>query len=89
MASFKSKVEAGVTQIFRTFKNMKEYKLNRTVFKAHTVQEAGDHARYYKNKSWKERLEIAAYLNSIAFNHPINDPPRMEKTIFKAKKRNG
>lgn len=45
---------------------MKEYELDRSAFKAHTVQEAGDYAQYYKNKGWKERLEISAYLNSIA-----------------------
>jgi len=68
---------------------MKRFSLDRTVFKAHTAEEAGNHSSYYKSKSRKERLEIAAYLNSIAFNYPVNDPPRMDKTIFQARKRTG
>lgn len=47
---------------------MAVYKLDRTMFKAQTAEEAANHAGYYKHLSWQERLDIAAYLNSIAFN---------------------
>ncbi|MCX6206966.1 MAG: hypothetical protein NTZ19_12025 [Bacteroidetes bacterium] len=63
---------------------MEEYKLDRTAFKAQTVDEASNHSAYYKKLSWQERLKIAAYLNSIAFNYPLNNPPKMDKTKFKA-----
>jgi hypothetical protein len=62
---------------------MADYKLDRTAFKAQTVEEAADHSAYYKELSWQERLKIAAYLNSIAFNYPLNNPPKMDKTKFK------
>ncbi len=67
---------------------MAVYRLDRTAFKAQTAEEASDHTSYYKNISWIERLRVAAYLNSIAFNYPENSPPRMDKTQFAAKSRN-
>jgi hypothetical protein len=39
----------------------------------------------YKNLSWQKRLEIAHYLNSVAFNFDPQHPPRMDRTIFSAK----
>ena len=70
---------------------MAEYKLDRSAFKAHTVDEAADHSAYYKKLSWQERLKAAAYLNSVAFNYPFNNPPVMDKTKFKttSRKNNG
>ena len=61
-----------------------EFRLDRTVFAGMTFQEA-DAANDYKNKTPKERLEIAAYLNSVAYNYPINNPPKMDRTIFEAR----
>lgn len=66
---------------------MTSYKLDRTAFRAQTVEEAADHAKYYRNLSWKERLRISAYLNSVAFNYSLDNPPRMDKTKFKTSSR--
>jgi len=66
---------------------MATYRLDRNSFKAQTAQEAADHAAYYRKLSWKERLRIAAYLNSIAYNYPENEPPRLDKFKFKASSR--
>jgi hypothetical protein len=63
---------------------MSSYRLDRTKFKAQTAENAADHASYYKNLNWQERLRVASYLISIAFNYPENVPPRMDKTKFKA-----
>ncbi len=63
---------------------MSDFRLDRTAFRAQSVTEAADHSEYYKQKSWQERLRIAAYLNSVAFNYPMDNPPRMDKTKFKA-----
>ena len=57
---------------------MASYRLDRNSFKAHTVNEAADHASYYRQLTWKERLKIAAYLNSIAFNYVSGHPPKMD-----------
>ncbi|WP_346237329.1 hypothetical protein ABDK00_011120 [Niabella insulamsoli] len=64
---------------------MVSHKLNRSAFKAQTAADAADHARHYKNLSWQDRLRITAYLNSMAFNYPLEHPPAMDKTAFKAK----
>ncbi|TFF33538.1 hypothetical protein [Mucilaginibacter psychrotolerans] len=70
---------------------MSEYRLDRTAFKAQTAEEAADHHSYYKDLSLKERLDIVDYLNSIAYNYPLNDPPKMDRTAFsmRGRKKNG
>jgi hypothetical protein len=67
---------------------MENFKLDRTAFKAQTAEEASKHAYYYKKMSWQERLQVAAYLNSIAFNYPLHNPPRMDRTRFSSRARN-
>lgn len=66
---------------------MTSYRLDRTAFKAQPAHEASNHASYYRNLTWQERLKIANYLNSVAYNYPENNPPRLDKTIFKARAR--
>ena len=67
---------------------MAKFRLNRNAFKAQTADEAANHAGYYKNLSWQERMGIAAYLNSVAFNYPLNHPPRLDRTKFSVRSRN-
>lgn len=64
---------------------MSLFRLDRTAFSAQTADEAADHSQYYKILDWKERLAISAYLNSIAYNYPLDNPPRMDKTKFRAR----
>ncbi|RDC57133.1 hypothetical protein DU508_08050 [Pedobacter chinensis] len=65
------------------------YRLDRTAFKAQTAEEASkSHAEFYKKLSWQERLKIANYLNSIAFNFPEDNPPKMDRTKFSVRARN-
>jgi hypothetical protein len=64
---------------------MSEYKLDRTAFRAHSVKEPEGYAAAYKNLSWKKWLEIAHYLNSVAFNFDPQNPPRMDRSRFSAK----
>lgn len=70
---------------------MKEEKnpfaFDRTAFQAMSFEEADNYQRGYRNNSVKERLEAALYLTSIAYNFDMNNPPRMDKTIFDKKKR--
>ena len=52
-----------------------------------TVDEATkNQAEYYRSITWQERLLIANYLNSIAYNYPEIEPPRMDKTVFSMRK---
>ena len=64
---------------------MDRFKLDRTAFKGQTQKEAANLAVIYKKLSWQERLKIAEYLNSVAYNFDINNPPRMDRTKFSVK----
>lgn len=67
---------------------MSEYRLDRTAFKAQTVEEAVKaQAEYYRSLTWQERMRIANYLNSIAYNYPENEPPKLDRTVFSARGR--
>ena len=67
---------------------MSEFRLDRTYFKAHTAEEASDHSAYYRKLSWQERLRISAHLISVAYNYPAGNPPRLDRTAFRANSRN-
>jgi hypothetical protein len=60
----------------------KKYKLDKTAFQAMTVEEADDYMRNYRNYNWKERLRVAYYLTSLAYGFDINNPPKLDKTVF-------
>ena len=70
---------------------MSDYRLDRTAFKAQSAKEAANHSTYYKNLTWQERMRIANYLNSVAYNYPENEPPRLDRTAFsiRVRKNNG
>jgi hypothetical protein len=64
------------------------YKLDRNSFKQQSFQEAAVHAGTYKKLSVTERLRIAFYLISVAYQFNMNNPPRMDKTIFEKRRHN-
>lgn len=39
-----------------------------------------------QNMTARQRLEAAAYLNSVAYNYDINNPPKMDRTVFSMRK---
>lgn len=62
------------------------YKLDRTAFKIQTVEEASSHGKYWKTKTPEERLRAAFYLNSVAYNFDLNNPPRLDRTCYHERK---
>jgi len=64
----------------------KKYRMDKTAFKMHTFEEADDAMRDYSNHSVEERLRIYWYLTSIAYKFDLDNPPRMDKTVFQMKK---
>ena len=64
-----------------------QYRLDKNAFKTRSFEEADNYMRDYRNYDWKERLKIALYLTSIAYNFDINNPPRIDKPVFKMTKR--
>jgi hypothetical protein len=67
---------------------MSLYKLDRNSFKAQSVKEADNHSAYYSSITWKERLQVSAYLNSVAYQYDLNKPPRMDKKHFNVRSLN-
>jgi hypothetical protein len=67
---------------------MAQYRMDRSAFKAQTANEANEsHAIYYKTLTWQERLRITNYLNSVAYNYPVDNPPKVDRTQFSARSR--
>jgi hypothetical protein len=62
-----------------------EFKLDRTAFKAQTAKEASSNNTYYMAMDWKQRLAIAAYLISVAYQFDLDKPPKLDRTKFSAK----
>jgi hypothetical protein len=57
------------------------YKMDKSVGRGMTLNEADEEMRDYRSYTWKERLEISYFLTSIAYNFPFDSPPRMDKTL--------
>ena len=72
-----------IIALINLYLGMDNHRLDRTAFKAQTAEEAiKNQALYYKQLTWQERLIIANYLNSVAYNYPENEPPRLDRTLF-------
>jgi hypothetical protein len=63
-----------------------DFKFDRTVFKHQSIEEADKNTNYWLSKTAEERLATSFYLNSIAYNFDINNPPRMDRTVFSMRK---
>jgi hypothetical protein len=63
---------------------MSSYNSDYSYFNAkEAVKGAEGNPGYYKTLTWQERMIVANYLNSIKYNYPENEPPRMDKTYFR------
>ena len=60
------------------------YKFDRTAFKGLTAAEADKEMKDYKKSSLVSRFRTAMYLNSIAFDFSMNNPPEIDRTAFEA-----
>ena len=58
------------------------FRLDRTAFHAGTHAQAEAYHRQQEPATLVERLRVAMYLNSVAFNFDVNNPPRMDRTVF-------
>ncbi|GLU56293.1 hypothetical protein [Dyadobacter frigoris] len=62
------------------------FKLDRTAFHAGTHEETEKYYAKNQPKTSIERLMPANYLNSIAFQFDLNNPPKMDRTVFAMRK---
>lgn len=58
------------------------FRLDRTAFHAGTHAQAEAHHRQQQPATMAERLRAAHYLNSVAYNFDLNNPPRLDRTAF-------
>ena len=58
------------------------FRLDRTAFHAGTHEETEAYHRQHQPATMAERLRAAQYLNSVAFNYDLNNPPRLDRTAF-------
>lgn len=63
-------------------------RMDRTKFKSQSLVEADHQLDFWITKSRIERLAAAAYLNSVAWGYDLENPPRMNKTVFSVRKQN-
>lgn len=62
------------------------FRLDRTKFKMQTFREASHQLEYWKTKTVEERLGAAFYLMSVAYDFDIENPPRLDRTVFSMRK---
>jgi hypothetical protein len=63
-----------------------EFRLDRTAFHAGTHKETERYHARNQPETAVDRLKAAAYLNSVAFNYDLNNPPRLDRTTFTSRK---
>ena len=64
-------------------------KLDRSVFSTSKISDSKKESDNYLNQTEAERYLAFAYLQSVAYNFPINQYPKMDKTFFKTRRLNG
>ena len=61
-------------------------KLDRTAFHMGTHEQTEQYHAECQPETPEERLRNAMYLNSVAFQFDINNPPRLDRTAFSTRK---
>ena len=62
------------------------FKLDRTAFKKQSFEEADRSISYGKDLAISERLRQSFYLTALVYRFDINNPPKMDKMHFEARK---
>lgn len=63
------------------------FRLDRTKFKAGKQADQKNDIQYWMRKTPIERLEAAWYLTCCAYGIDVENPPKMDKNVFKMGKR--
>ena len=62
-------------------------KLDRTYSTSGNLFEQKEEVTHYVGMSKEEIGKVFAYLNSVSFNYPFGNPPKMDKAVFSARKK--
>ncbi|GAB5524450.1 MAG: hypothetical protein Roseis2KO_23220 [Roseivirga sp.] len=63
------------------------YSFDRTFFDSFKAEDRTNDLEYWSQIGLKERLEAAYYLIAVAYKFDPENPPKMDKTIFEARRR--
>ncbi len=62
------------------------FKLDRTAHSSGKITDFKKESEAYRNLSLKQIGEVFSYLKSVAYNYPIDEPLKMDKTVFSMNK---
>lgn len=62
------------------------FRLDRTAHHAGTHAENAQYHARTQPATPAERLRAAAYLNSVAYGYDLDNPPRLDRTVFSSRK---
>ena len=68
---------------------MKELRLDKTKFQIQSFAEADNTVAYWRSRPWQERLQAGYHLSLRAYGYDPENPPKLDKTVFRARKREG
>ncbi len=63
-----------------------KFEFDRTTFQMNSLENKVPAIKYWEEKTIEERLAAAYYLNSVAYNFDINNPPAFDRTAFSMRK---
>ena len=58
------------------------FKLDRTAHSSGKITDLKKESDNYKNLNLLQIAEVFAYLQSVSYNYPINEPLKMDRTVF-------
>jgi len=58
------------------------FKLDRAVYSSGKITDFKKESDNYINMNLSQVGEVFAYLQSVSYNYPINQPLKMDKTVF-------
>lgn len=61
------------------------FKVDRTAYSSGKITDFKKESDYYKNLNLLQIGEVFAYLQSVSYNYPINQPLKMDRTVFSAR----
>ena len=61
------------------------FKLDRTAHSSGKITDCKKESDNYKNLNLLQIGEVFAYLQSVSYNYPINQPLKMDRTVFSAR----
>jgi hypothetical protein len=60
-------------------------KLDKTSHSSGKISDHKKESSNYKNLNLQQIGEVFSYLQSVAYNYSLNNPPKMDRTIFSAR----